>query len=390
MPTLDVLTILVLTAANLATVSVALPLIMGRGISRAARLGQVALLLQTVGWVFIIASEAVSGSWMDPVLSVCSVAAASAANMAIFLALKEWLGPRPGERVLLALTVLLPLGYALAFSNYSLRVAFANFMLAAQLLLVARATLRPCAPVSLPWRALMTGCYTVVAAFTAGRGILGGFFPELYPTFAAPHPINIGAQLAANITLVLTTVAVLVAWRDEADVKLREQAYTDSLTGLLNRHGWSERAPALFDQSRRYGTPLALLMLDLDKFKTINDSQGHEVDDRVLSLFSAVLGRHRRSSDLAARMGGEEFALLLPHTDQAAAVLIEKRLRFALQEECAAQPQLAVNYSAGLAVQNLGDTSLSAFMVRADNALYEAKAAGRGRLNIARPLIEPP
>jgi diguanylate cyclase (GGDEF)-like protein len=131
-------------------------------------------------------------------------------------------------------------------------------------------------------------------------------------------------------------------------------------------------------------------MLDLDKFKTINDSQGHEVGDRVLSLFSAVLGRHRRSSDLAARMGGEEFALLLPHTDQAAAVLIEKRLRFALQEECSAQPQLAVNYSAGLAVQNLGDTSLSAFMVRADNALYEAKAAGRGRLNIARPLIEPP
>jgi diguanylate cyclase (GGDEF)-like protein len=390
MPTLDVLTILVLTAANLATVSIALPLIMGPGISRAARLGQLALFLQTLGWVFIIASEAVSGSWMDPVLSVCSVAAASAANVAIFWALKEWLGPRPGERLLIALTVLLPLGYALTFSNYSLRVAFANFMLAAQLLLVARATLWPCKPASLPWRALMTGCYTSVAAFTAGRGVLGGFFPELYPNFGAPHPVNIGAQFAANITLVLTTVAVLVAWRDEADAKLREQAYTDSLTGLLNRHGWSERAPALFDQSRRYGTPLALLMLDLDNFKSINDAQGHEVGDRVLSLFSAVLIRQRRTSDLAARMGGEEFALLLPHTDQAAAVLIEQRLRSELQQACAAQPQLAVSFSAGLAVQNPGDATLSAFMIRADNALYEAKAAGRGRLNIARPPIEPP
>jgi diguanylate cyclase (GGDEF)-like protein len=131
-------------------------------------------------------------------------------------------------------------------------------------------------------------------------------------------------------------------------------------------------------------------MLDLDNFKSINDAQGHEVGDRVLSLFSAVLIRQRRTSDLAARMGGEEFALLLPHTDQAAAVLIEQRLRSELQQACAAQPQLAVSFSAGLAVQNPGDATLSAFMIRADNALYEAKAAGRGRLNIARPPIEPP
>jgi diguanylate cyclase (GGDEF)-like protein len=212
---------------------------------------------------------------------------------------------------------------------------------------------------------------------------LGGFFPELYPNFAAPHPINIGAQLAANITLVLTTVAVLVAWRDEAEAKLREQAFTDNLTGLLNRHGWTERAPALFDQSRRYGTPLALLMLDLDKFKAINDTLGHETGDRVLQIFSGVLRSQRRSSDLAARMGGEEFALLLPHTDAAAAVLIEQRLRNALQLACAAQPQLAVDYSAGLAIQDTRDTTLSAFMVRADDALYRAKDAGRGRLHCA-------
>jgi diguanylate cyclase (GGDEF)-like protein len=207
--------------------------------------------------------------------------------------------------------------------------------------------------------------------------------PHLYPNFAAPHPINIGAQLAANITLVLTTVAVLVAWREEAEAKLREQAYTDNLTGLLNRHGWTERAPALFDQSRRHGIPLALVMLDLDKFKTINDTLGHDVGDRVLQLFGAVLRDQRRSSDLAARMGGEEFALLLPHTEAAAAILIEQRLRNALKTACAAQPQLAVDYSAGLAVLDARDASLSAFMVRADNALYCAKDQGRGRLQTA-------
>jgi diguanylate cyclase (GGDEF)-like protein len=345
-------------------------------------MGQASLVLQTLGWVTIIASEAVSGSWLDPVLSVCSVACAAGANVALFWALKEWLGPRPGERLLLALTVLLPLGYALAFSHYSVRVAYANFVLAAQLLVVARAALFPQVPVSLPWRALITMCYSIVSVFTVGRGVLGGFFPELYPHFAAPHPINVGAQVAANLTLVLSTVAVLVAWRDEADIKLLEQALTDGLTGLVNRRGWDARAPAMFDQARRHNTSLALVMLDLDHFKRINDTQGHEVGDQVLRLFASVLLQHRRSSDLAARVGGEEFALLLPHTDLAAALLIEQRLRAALKATCERQPQLKVDYSAGLALLQPTDDSLTTFMVRADSGLYLAKSQGRGRLQV--------
>jgi len=382
MHAIDVTTILVLTAANLATMSVALLLIMGRGISRAARLAQLSLLLQTLGWVFIIASEAVSGSWMDPVLSVCSVSSAAAANVAMFWSLQEWLGSRPWKRTLWVLAVALPLGYGLAFSHYSLRVGYANFVLAAQLLVVSRAALWPLTKTSRPWRMLIALCYLCVAGFTVGRGILGAFFPELYPHFAAPHPINIGAQLAANITLVLTTVAVLVAWRDEADAKLREQLSTDPMTGLLNRRGWEERAPAMFDQARRHNTPLALIMLDLDLFKRINDTKGHEVGDQVLRLFSTVLLTHRRSSDLAARVGGEEFALLLPHTDRAAAMLIEQRLRAALKMTCDLQPELTVDYSAGLALLQPTDDTLTTFMVRADTGLYLAKSQGRGRLQV--------
>jgi diguanylate cyclase (GGDEF)-like protein len=380
MHAIDVTTILILTAANLATVSIALPLIMGRGISRAARLAQLSLLLQTLGWVFIIASEAVSGTWMDPVLSVCSVGSAAAANVAMYGSLQEWLGPRPWKRLLIVLAVALPIGYGLVFEHYSLRVAYANFMLAAQLVLVGRAALWPQFKAPRPWRTQIALCYLVVAAFTVGRGVLGGFFPELYPNFAAPHPINIGAQVAANITLALTTVAVLVAWRDEADAKLREQIATDSLTGLLNRHGWDARAPAMFDQARRHNTPLALIMLDLDHFKRINDTRGHEVGDQVLRLFSTVLLTHRRSSDLAARIGGEEFALLLPHTDRASALLIEQRLRAALKMTCDLQPDLTVDYSAGLALLQPTDDSLTTFMVRADTGLYLAKSQGRGRL----------
>lgn len=379
---IDVTTILVLTAANLATVSVALPLIMGRNISRAARFAQISLILQTLGWILIIASEAVSGTWLDPVLSVCSVASAGAANLAMYWSLQEWLGPRPWKRTMLVLLVALPVGYGLAFDHYSLRVGFANFVLAAQLLVVARAALWPLNHTALPWRTLITLCYVVVAGFTVGRGVLGGFFAELYPNFAAPHPINIGAQIAANITLALTTVAVLVAWRDEADAALRRQASTDGLTGLLNRHGWDARAPAMFDQARRHDTPLALIMLDLDHFKHINDTKGHQVGDEVLRLFSSVMQKHRRSSDLAARVGGEEFALLLPHTDQSAAMLIEERLRAALKTACSTQPELTVEYSAGLALLQTTDDTLTTLMGRADTGLYQAKSLGRGRLQV--------
>ena len=379
---IDVFTVLVLTALNLGTVSIALPLIMGRRISAAARRAQASMACQAMGWVCIIASDQWNGHWLDPALSTISIGFAAAANYLMFMALEHWLGRRPGRPLMLLLTVLTPVAYALTFSHYSLRVALANFFLAAQLLVVGYAALWPRRTASLPWRALISLCYFSVAALTAGRGVLGGFYPELYPNFQSPHPVNVIAQLVANVALVLTTVAVLVAWREEADAKLRKEAHTDGLTGLLNRLGWDQRAPALVNPARRHNTPLALLMLDLDHFKRINDTMGHEVGDQVLRMFSDVLQSHRRSGDLAARVGGEEFTLLLPHTDQAAAVVIEKRLRSALKEACAQHPKLTVDYSAGLALLQRGDASLTTFMVRADDGLYLAKRLGRARLEI--------
>lgn len=380
MEKLNVLTILVLTALNLSTVSVALLLIMGKGISRAARMAQFSLLSQTLGWVAIISSGFVFGHWLDPVLSTAAMVLASVANYLMFLALQAWLGPRPNQRALIALMVLMPLGYALSFEHYSLRVGYANLMFALQLTIVAQAALGPRLPGGLRWRALVCLCYAAVACASLARGVLGAFYPELYPTFDAPHIVNVLAQLTANMALVLTTVAVLVAWREEAEGQLREQAFTDNITGLLNRHGWDDRAPALFDQARRHNTPLALILLDLDHFKRVNDTQGHEVGDQVLRLVGKVLQSNRRSSDLAARIGGEEFALLLPQTDKRAALHVEQRLRLALLEEGIQQPTLRVGYSAGLALLQAGDRKLTDFMVRADAALYQAKAQGRGRL----------
>jgi diguanylate cyclase (GGDEF)-like protein len=380
MQQLNVFTILVLTALNLTTVSLALPLIMGRGVSRAARLAQFSFLFQMLGWVGIISSGFVGGHWLDPVLSTAAMVCASVSNYLMFLALREWLGPRSHQRLLLVLVVLMPLGYAAGFEHYSWRVGFANLLLAGQLLIVGWAVVRPKTDSSLSWRSLIALCYTGVAVASLARGILGVFFPELYPTFDAPHAINVAAQVTANVALVLSAVAVLVAWREEAEAQLRLLAMSDGLTCLYNRNYWSNHAPVLFDQARRHGQPLALIALDLDNFKKINDALGHDVGDQVLRLVGRVLQANRRSSDLVARIGGEEFAILLPQTERVAALHVEHTLRQALQVEVKLQPTLQVTYSAGLAMLHPEDISLTSLMVRADRALYQAKTQGRSTL----------
>ena len=380
---LDIGTLLVINAANLLLTATALPFIMGRTLSRSAANARMSLIVQAVGWVAVVLAHFWIGQWQDRLLSSASIACTSIGQWLMFQAMQGWLGPRRGEKLLAITVVLTPIGYALSFSSYPVRVGWSNGMLALQLLLVCQSALAPRNASTGAWRWVVFGCTAAMAFFTAGRGILGAFFTELYPSFRAPHPFNILAMLAANVTLSLGNVAILVAWREEAEGQLREQALTDNMTGLLNRHGWETRAPGLVEQARRYQTPLALVLLDLDYFKRINDTQGHGVGDKVLQLVGKVLRDNRRSSDLVARLGGEEFALLLPQTNCKAALHMEQRLRLALQEEGIRRPDLRVNYSAGLAMWSNTDHRLSDLMTRADAALYRAKSQGRGHLQLA-------
>lgn len=380
---ISVFTVLVLTALNLFTVSLALPLLMGRHVSRAGRLAQLSLLSQAAGWGCIAASGFWVGHWLDWALSTATMVFASLAPWLLFGALQAWLGPRPGRRLLLALVLLMPLGYALLFPHYSARVAWANGLLAAQLLVVARATLWPSRPAQRHWRWLLAGSHLLIAGFTLARGVMGGFFPELYPNFEAAHPVNIGAQVAANLVLVLTTVAVLVAWRDEAEEQLRTLARTDGLTGLLNHRAWHEQAAAALAHARRHGEALTVLLLDLDHFKAINDRHGHDVGDRALRLFGQALREELREGDLAGRLGGEEFALLLRHTPLASVPALDGRLRERLAPHALPALGFGLPFSAGAARLEAGDTSLRVMLDRADQAMYSAKASGRARLVLA-------
>ena len=375
---LDFLTLMATMVANLFMISAALPLIMGRDISRAARHVQASLLLQAVAWAAIIAS---SSLW-DQALSTLSMACNAAAQWALYRALEEWLGPRPLRRLLLALVIAVPLGYTLGFGHYAWRVGWANGGMAVILCIVARATLYPLVLADLRWRSLLLASLVTSALFTLARGLLGAFTDQ-YPSFRTPHPVNLAAALAVNVNLVLGTVAVLVAWRSEAEQKLRTLAMTDGLTGLLNRRGFTSQGDTLLAHAWRHRLPLTALMLDLDQFKQINDTHGHEVGDRALQLFARLLTETCRSGDLIGRLGGEEFAVLMLHNTAQAGMAFDRRLRQRLHDASAAELGFVLDYSAGIATLAPGEPSLTALMVRADAALYNAKTTGRGRVVVA-------
>jgi diguanylate cyclase (GGDEF)-like protein len=157
-------------------------------------------------------------------------------------------------------------------------------------------------------------------------------------------------------------------------------ANTDSLTGLPNRRGFMERAEALFANAQRYRQPLAVLMLDLDHFKQINDSYGHDRGDDALRLFAQMLRETRRTGDLAGRLGGEEFCVVLPSSQRHTASGFDQRLRARLQQRSGEELGFALSYSAGVAAMTDGDATLAGLLARADAALYEAKHGGRGRM----------
>ena len=374
---LDVSTLVVTTALNLFMVAAALPLIMGKHISPAARHAQQSLLAQAAGWACII----LSGMLLDLPLSVLAMVFGSLAQFLMFRALQGWLGPRPLERLLAIACVAMPLGYALAFEDYALRVGWANAWLALQLFIVANAALWTSRERGQRWRYLLAGCYAVFGVFTLGRGVLGAFFTSQYPSFLFAHPLNTMAQLVANVTLVLVTVAVLVAWRRESEVRLENLANTDPLTNLLNRRGWKTAAQPVLSHARRHAWPVALLMIDLDHFKLVNDRHGHQMGDRALALMGRSMRACLRESDLAGRLGGEEFVLLLPHTQQADAQVLDSRLRAHFTESSRLQLGMELNFSSGLAFCDLAyPDPLQTAMTRADQAMYQAKAQGRGHL----------
>ncbi len=163
-----------------------------------------------------------------------------------------------------------------------------------------------------------------------------------------------------------------------------EMAITDALTGLFNRRYMESHLGTLIEQAASRGKPLATLIIDIDYFKSINDTHGHDAGDDVLRDFALRIKRSIRGIDLACRYGGEEFVLVMPETDMAVAAMVAERLRrriagepFAIQQGAKTIP---VTISIGIAALRGKEDTAASLLKRADQALYRAKRDGRNRV----------
>ncbi len=168
----------------------------------------------------------------------------------------------------------------------------------------------------------------------------------------------------------------------EANETISRLAATDELTNLSNRRSFNEFLLAGISAARRHGYPLSMIMIDLDHFKNINDTFGHSEGDAVLKAFADLLREMIRVEDVAARWGGEEFIIILPHAALDAAAALSERIRVAFEQHAGKASSISLSASFGvvqLQEKDDGDTLIR----RADDALYRAKNEGRNRVVIA-------
>lgn len=166
---------------------------------------------------------------------------------------------------------------------------------------------------------------------------------------------------------------------------LRALAETDSLTGTANRRQFFLRASEAFQRARSTARPLSVLMLDLDNFKEVNDRWGHSAGDQVLTTATKAWQQALREQDILSRLGGEEFAVLLPDTEGSSALACAQRLAqaLALVADGAVSPAISCTASTGVAELCPDDADFDACLRRADEALYRAKRNGRNRIEVA-------
>jgi diguanylate cyclase (GGDEF)-like protein len=169
--------------------------------------------------------------------------------------------------------------------------------------------------------------------------------------------------------------------------QMGQMAVVDPLTGLYNRRHFYELGEIEIERARRYSSPLSLLMIDLDHFKNFNDTFGHAVGDKVLQEASKVTGSTLRKIDIPGRLGGEEFVVLLPETNEQNGLIVADRLRNAISSiriPIEDGDSLSVTASIGLASLNATHANLQSLITSADIAMYKAKENGRNRVEIAR------
>jgi diguanylate cyclase (GGDEF)-like protein/PAS domain S-box-containing protein len=168
----------------------------------------------------------------------------------------------------------------------------------------------------------------------------------------------------------------------EYERRLCEVAKTDGLTGVYNRGAFESHLATEFSRKKRYNRQLSLILLDIDYFKTVNDSYGHQKGDEVIRYIAHLLYENVRASDFLARYGGEEFAIILPETDIESAYRVAEKVRRLVETVvfCKDDCRFQVSVSLGVAMWDPSMQSADSLVAAADRSLYQAKSAGRNRV----------
>ena len=334
---------------------------------------------QALAWLVLAASRL-----LPELVAVTSANALLALSCALqAAAIREFRGQRTAAVVFWAIPLAVASLFAMAVQASFAHEALRHFAYGAANAFLALSLLRSPSPPMLRARSLLGGCYAIAAVTLLFAAWItpGGF--EAAPTTNTYHGL---LYLGPYTLIVCGSAAFLLMHKARADEEASRLATTDPLTGVFNRRTFIELADQELARSRRSGTPLSLMILDLDHFKRVNDTYGHLAGDQVLVAFTELVKDCVRRGDLVVRYGGEEFCVLLPGTTLAAATALAERIRTTCAANALTERSFKVTVSIGLtAYAGDPDTTLADLLARADEALYRAKDEGRNRV-IALPL----
>ncbi len=349
---------------------------------------------------FLVTASFLLFGLRDVLPGIVSIGFANLAAMAAvalrFESARQFHGkPGFGGRSIAAVLLVSPLVlyFTVARDDAVIRMVLVSSVVVAYVLLIGWAFVEGATPGRGVVAGILAALHIFTGAIVAARAVAWMLVPAERGLFA-PTPFNLVfffSQLVVDIGVSVSFLA-LHAQRAAADLeesqrKLEALASIDALTGALNRRTFFYRAEAEFARGRRLHQPLGVLMLDLDLFKQVNDSMGHAAGDAALKHVISVVGGHLREIDRIGRLGGEEFAILLPSAPLAGADIAGERLRAAVAEAPVTvdKTTFRLTVSVGVAELSPGDADVDSLLKRADEALYEAKRKGRNRVEVAPP-----
>jgi diguanylate cyclase (GGDEF)-like protein len=276
-------------------------------------------------------------------------------------------------------------------SNMNLRIIIVSFLVAAIFGLIVLELLVK-VPSDLRFSYWITGSFfAVYSMFLVYRGVSTCLFP-LSGDMLAPsmlHSLTFVMAMFLGIGWVIRFIILnselLENELKDAQLQLQKMATTDFLTGIANRRLFQESGESEIQRARRYKSPLAVLMIDLDYFKKVNDNYGHATGDKALVTFVNNCKKYLRDVDIFGRLGGEEFAILLPETDINGGKILAERLCTVIAEsDIEAEDKIFhITVSIGISELLSGEDKLDALLKRADDAMYEAKRNGRNRVAVS-------